>query len=249
MSPTYTADLKDAPDRNYMGGGKLYLQPYDATKEPFLPYCTLKTDVTSGAGKTLTAWYANGGTGARDFVAGAGALDIDIFGANAESNKAYTGLSANAFAGVTLVSDHLADAVLRKYNANAYLPANYRCLGRLDAEGSDFDASKSVVEVTDEEGELVASHGGKRAATLTCNLLQLSDEEIDFLDNEVDGMEHHGIYVMDGGTKGHQFLVIRRCVIIPGVKWKSGAETPRKTPVVIKILKDGQNRLFKTFTG
>jgi hypothetical protein len=249
MSPTYTADLKDDPSRNYMGGGLLYLQPYDATKEPNIPLCTLKADVTLGSGKTLTAWYANGGTGARDFATPSGNLDIDIFGASPEANKAYTGLTANAFAGVTLASDHLAGAILRKYAANAYGAANYRCLGRLDAEGSDLDASKSIVKVKDENGELAASHGGSREATLTCNLLQTSDEEIDFLDQEVDGMEHHGIYVVNGGAKGHQFYVIRRCVIIPGVKIKFGADTPRKTAVVLSLLKDGTNRLFKTYTG
>jgi hypothetical protein len=247
-----TADLKKDTSRLFKGGGFIWIAEYAAAKTLLTPYCTLEFDCAIGA----TSLDSYGALQA-DFGAGAGALDVDIFGASPDLNKTYSGLAdaTGIFTMTTpfVASAHSKWATMRKYIATtAYATTDFKCLGHLAEEGSAFGDKTESEDVYNEELDNIKTLFGKRTVTLNPKLLQAGREELTFLLTECREKEYAMLYAVKLSSplgKGRQYWAFPRVCIVPDLELTMGAEL-RKISVQIKVLKDDvSGEYYKLYQG
>lgn len=235
------ADLKLDTTRVQGGGGKLYLAPYDSTKDPYQPHCTMEAAIANG-GTSLDCYTAT----TTDFGS-SGFIDIDIFGSAPDDNNAFSGITANTFTVTAVGAAHAARSIVKLYDTDDYALSAFKAVGYLG--GTGLSKSGQDTDVFDEENNLIAALTGNKTTQLDTVIQQVMKAELDFFFTEAEGNLYCMKYVIPRGAKGSLIFVVKQVQILsnPNVRFEAGQVS--QLAATFKFIKEDGYSLFKVYEG
>jgi len=241
-------DLGLYGSRSREGGGRIWLVPYDAAKEPYQPHASLAAAAAATA-TTLTCFRAPAAdTHVPVSFGSSGDLNIDIFAQDgAAEEKAFSALAANAFTISALTTARKLRAVVKLKDTDDYTITDWKCLGELG--GTDHNDGKPVNDHFNEIGDLINSWGGNRTVEIVTTLKQTSKHEVDFLTKVAPDAYYALKYAVPVGADGMEIIVAKKVQIIHDMKRRFELGQPRVIPVTIKLLVDGANEPYVEYEG
>lgn len=236
-----SADLKLDTTRVQGGGGKLYIAPYNSTKNPYQPHCTVEAAIAA-SGTSLDCYAA----ATADFGS-SGFIDIDIFGASPDDNNAFSGLSSNTFTVTAVGGAHAARSIVKKYSASDYSLDEFKALGYLG--GTGLEKSGQDTDVYDEENNLIAALTGNKTTQISTVIQQVMKAELDFFFKEAESNLYCLKYVVPRGSLGSLIIVAKQVQILSNPNVRFGAGEVSQLNATLKFIKEDGYDLFTVYQG